>query len=258
MNRIHTLFQKKQKDILSIYFTAGHPTVNSVVPIIKELEKQGVDLIEVGMPYSDPMADGPVIQQSSQIALKNGMSLKKLIADLAEIRKTCNIPLIFMGYLNTVMQYGVENFCKDISKIGIDGVILPDMPLEVYEEEYQSIFKKYGIIPVFLISPNTTNERIHKTVSLSNGFIYAVSSASITGAKQGFSAENEAYFKRLNELKLPLPILIGFGISNNTTFSQVCKYLSGGIIGSAFVKTIENTEKPEDKIAGFVKMITKG
>jgi tryptophan synthase alpha chain len=258
MNRIHTLFSTKQKDILSIYFTAGHPTADSVVPVIKELEKQGVDLIEVGMPYSDPMADGPVIQQSSQKAIENGMTLKKLIADLADIRTHCQIPLLFMGYLNTVMQYGIEKFCKDIAAIGIDGVILPDLPLDLYEETWQSTFEKYGIVPVFLISPNTTEARIRKTEKLSKGFIYAVSSASTTGAKQGFNVDNESYFKRLYDMKLSVPVLIGFGISNHTTFKQVCKYQAGGIIGSAFVKAIENTEKPEEKIADFVKMITVG
>ena len=252
MNRINTLFKSKQKDILSIYFTAGHPTSNSVVTIINELENQGVDLIEIGMPYSDPMADGPVIQKSSQIALKNGMSLKKLITDLGNIRNHCKIPLILMGYLNTVLQYGIENFCRDISDIGIDGVILPDMPIEVYEEEYKSIFEKYNVIPVFLISPNTTEERIHKTEALSKGFIYAVSSASTTGAKQGFNPENEAYFKRIHDMNLSVPVLIGFGISNKKTFNQVCKYQAGGIIGSAFVKAIESNKNIENAIHDFI------
>ncbi|MDA3894420.1 MAG: tryptophan synthase subunit alpha [Salinivirgaceae bacterium] len=255
MNRINKLFQEKQNNILSIYFTAGHPTSESVVPIITELEKQGANLIEIGMPFSDPMADGPVIQQSSQVALANGMSLKKLIGDLSEIRQSVKIPLILMGYLNTVMQYGVEKFCKDIAEIGIDGVILPDMHLEVYEEEYQSIFEKYGILPVFLISPNTTEDRIRKTESLSKGFIYAVSSSSTTGAKVGFSDENEAYFKRIHDMNLSIPTLIGFGISNKTTFTQVCKYQSGGIIGSAFIKAVDGSEKPEEKIADFIKTI---
>lgn len=258
MNRINKLFEEKQNNILSIYFTAGHPTLDSVVPIISELEKQGCDLIEIGMPFSDPMADGPVIQQSSQKALENGMTLKKLINDLANIRKTVNMPLILMGYLNTVMQYGVENFCQDASEIGIDGVILPDMPLEIYEEQYQDIFEKHELTPIFLISPNTTEERIRKTESLSKGFIYAVSTSSTTGAKQGFSDENEAYFKRIHDMNLKVPVLIGFGISNNKTFTQVCKYQNGGIIGSAFVKAVDGTDKPENRIADFVKAITKG
>lgn len=255
MNRINALFQNKKKDILSIYFTAGHPTPDSVVNIITELENQGVDLIEIGMPFSDPMADGPVIQKSSQTALQNGMTLKKLISDLESIRTQCKIPLILMGYLNTVLQYGVENFCKSISEIGIDGVILPDMPLEIYEEEYQHIFEKYKVIPIFLISPNTTEERIRKTEQFSKGFIYAVSSASTTGSKQGFSDENEAYFKRIHDMKLSAPVLIGFGISNKKTFNQVCKYQAGGIIGSAFVNSMEGKLNPEKEIAGFIQKL---
>lgn len=253
MNNIQTLFQNKQKNILSIYFTAGHPTLESVVPIITELENQGVDMIEIGIPFSDPLADGPVIQLSSQKALANGMTLKKLIADLKDIRNNCKIPLLLMGYFNTVLQYGVEKFCKDISTIGIDGVILPDMPLEVYEEQYKSLFEKYDINAVFLISPNTSESRIRKTESLSKGFIYAVSTASTTGAKTGFSKENEAYFKRLQDMNLSVPVVVGFGISNITTFKQVCKYNSGGIIGSAFVKAIENTKDIKKTIGSFIK-----
>jgi len=252
MNRIQKLFEKKQKDILSIYFTAGHPTLDSVVPIIKELEQQGVDLIEIGMPFSDPLADGTVIQQSSQKALANGMSLKKLISDLNNIREDCQIPLILMGYFNTVLKYGIDNFCRDISNIGIDGVILPDMPLEVYEKEYKTIFEENNISVIFLISPNTPDVRIKKTESLSNGFIYAVSTASTTGATKGFNKDNEQYFERLNNMKLSIPILIGFGISGKETFQQVCKYNAGGIIGSAFVKVLDNSNDIKQAIKGFI------
>jgi tryptophan synthase alpha chain len=254
-NRIHRLFENKKNNILSIYFTAGHPTLNSTESIIKTLEQQGVDLIEVGIPFSDPLADGPVIQQSSQKALQNGMSLKRLILDLQNIRETSDIPLIFMGYFNTVLQYGVENFCRDISNIGIDGVILPDMPLEVYEQEYKSIFEQYDISVVFLVSPNTSEERIKKTESLSNGFIYAVSTASTTGATSGFDSTNEAYFKRLRDMNLSVPILIGFGISDKKTFNQVCKYTSGGIIGSAFVKALDKSNNINDTIKTFISDI---
>lgn len=256
MNNIQTLFNNKKKDILSIYFTAGHPTMDSVVPIITELEKQGVNMIEIGFPFSDPLADGPVIQLSSLKALSNGMTLKKLITQLKDIRKQCSIPLLLMGYFNTVLQYGVEQFCKDISAIGIDGVILPDMPLEVYEEQYKSIFEEYDVNPVFLISPNTTVERIKKTESLSKGFIYAVSTASTTGAKVGFSDDNEKYFKRLQDMNLAVPLVVGFGISNKTTFNQVCKFASGGIIGSAFVKAIENSADIKGSIKEFIKEFT--
>ena len=257
MNNIQSLFKTKNNNILSIYFTAGHPTLDSVVPIITELEKQGVNMIEIGFPFSDPLADGPVIQLSSQKALANGMTLKKLINQLKDIRKQCTIPLLLMGYFNTVLQYGVEQFCKDVSAIGIDGVILPDMPLEVYEEQYQAIFEKYDVNPVFLISPNTTVERIKKTESLSKGFIYAVSTASTTGSKKaGFSDENEEYFKRLQDMNLSVPLVVGFGISNKTTFNQVCKYAAGGIIGSPFVKAIENSTDIKKTIKTFIKEFT--
>lgn len=257
MNHIQTLFQNKQKNILSIYFTAGHPAIDSVIPIITELENQGVDMIEIGIPFSDPLADGPVIQLSSQKALANGMTLKKLIASLQDIRTQCKIPLLLMGYFNTVLQYGVEQFCKDISAIGIDGVILPDMPLEIYEEQYKSLFEKYDVNPVFLISPNTSESRIRKTESLSKGFIYAVSTASTTGTKVGFSEENEVYFKRLQDMNLSVPIIVGFGISNSKTFNQVCKYASGGIIGSAFVKAIENTKDIKKSVESFIKQFVE-
>jgi len=251
MNRIQTLFKNKQKNILSIYFTAGHPTVKSVVPIIKELENSGADMVEIGIPFSDPLADGEVIQQSSQTALSNGITLNKLIQSLKGIRGQITIPLLLMGYLNTVLQYGIEKFCKDIAECGIDGVILPDMPLEVYEDEYQYLFDKYKITPVFLISPNSSELRICKTEKLSKGFIYAVSSASTTGTKKGFSSENEVYFKKIHDMELSVPVLIGFGISNKEAFEQVCSYAQGGIIGSAFVKAIDNNNF-EEAIPKFI------
>jgi len=255
MNRINQLFKNKKNNILSIYFTAGYPNLNSIVPIIENLEKQGVDLIEIGIPFSDPLADGTVIQQSSSKALENGTTLKKIISELKNIRKTINIPLIFMGYFNTVLSYGVENFCKDISAIGINGVILPDLPIEVYEEEYIDVFEKYNIIPVFLVSPNTPEARIKKTDELSKGFIYAVSTASTTGIQKGFDKENEEYFKRLHNMKLSSPIMIGFGISDSVSFNQVCKYTAGGIIGSAFVKSINNKNNIEKDIKTFIEKI---
>jgi tryptophan synthase alpha chain len=256
MNRINQLFEKKRNNILSIYFTAGYPDLNSTVAIIENTEKQGVDLIEIGIPFSDPLADGTVIQQSSSKALKNGTTLKKIISNLKDIRKTVNIPLIMMGYFNTVLRYGVESFCKDISTIGIDGVILPDLPIDVYEEEYFEIFDKYNIIPVFLVSPNTPEERIIKTENLSKGFIYAVSTASTTGMQNGFDNKSEAYFKKLKDMKLSIPIMIGFGISNKKTFGQVCKYAAGGIIGSAFVKAVTNNNNIEKDIEIFIKRFT--
>ncbi len=252
MNRIKKLFNEKHKNILSVYFTAGHPSPDSTLPIIKALEKNGVDMIEIGIPFSDPLADGPVIQQSSQKALQDGMTLKKLLADLKFVRKDVKVPLLLMGYFNTVLQYGVGPFCKAISEIGIDGVILPDMPLEVYLEEYRTVFKKYGVIPVFLITPGTSEERIRLTDSLSEGFIYMVSTASVTGAKKGFGKTQISYFKRIKEMNLSAPVIAGFGISNRKTFDQVSEYAAGGIIGSAFVGLLEMYGFSEKKIEDFI------
>jgi tryptophan synthase alpha chain len=255
MNRIQDLFNTNSQKILSVYFTAGHPEPESAVQIIAELEKQGVHLIEIGIPFSDPLADGPVIQQSSQKALENGMSLKKLLSELKDIRKQVKIPLLLMGYFNTVLQYGVDAFCKQIAEIGIDGVILPDMPLDVYEEAYQTTFDKQGIIPIFLITPGTSEERIRKTESLSKGFIYMVSSASTTGSKTGFDTESVAYFKRIADMQLKVPVITGFGISNKTTFNQATQYSSGAIIGSAFVKALEGKGSLKEKIDAFIKTL---
>lgn len=255
MNRINQLFQKKQEPILSIYFTAGYPELNTASTIITQLEKNGVDMIEIGIPFSDPLADGPVIQQSSQKALENGMTLKKLVAELKGIRQSVKIPLLLMGYFNTVLRYGVEQFCKDAQAIGIDGVILPDMPLDVYEELYQELFDKYGIIPVFLITPGTSEERIKKTDALSKGFIYMVSSASTTGTKEGFGEENLSYFKRIKDMSLSTPVVTGFGISNKTTFSQASQFSRGGIVGSAFIKALKENGTKFEFIGDFIQMI---
>jgi len=252
MNRINKLFQEKKEKVLSIYFTAGHPAPETAVKVIQLLEKNGVDMIEIGIPFSDPLADGPVIQKSSQFSLEHGMSLKKLLTEIEDIRKTVSIPLLLMGYFNTIMSYGIEAFCKKINQIGIDGVILPDLPLDVYKEEYQSLFKQYGIIPVFLITPSTPNERIMETNALSEGFIYMVSTSSTTGAKDGFTNESMAYFKRINEMNLKVPVLTGFGISNKFTFEQACSNSAGAIIGSAFVKAVDGEGSLENKIAKFI------
>ncbi len=257
MNRITELFNKKKRNVLSFYFTAGHPEPDSTLSILKSLEKNGADMVEIGMPFSDPLADGPVIQQSSQIALKNGMTIKKLLAALESVREEVTIPLLCMGYFNTVLQFGMENFCKTISQIGIDGVILPDLPLEVYSEKYQAIFERYGIIPVFLITPGTSDERIRQTEKYSKGFIYMVSSASVTGAKKGFGNEQLAYFKRIKEMNLSVPVMAGFGISDKFTFNQVSDYAAGGIIGSAFVSHLQKEGASENSIGEFIKRIVK-
>jgi tryptophan synthase alpha chain len=255
MNRINALFEKKKNNILSVYFTAGHPTLTSTVEIIQNLEKNGVDLIEIGMPFSDPVADGTVIQQSSQKALDNGMNLNLLFEQLTEIRKHVSIPLILMGYLNPVYQFGVEKFCKKCSEIGIDGTILPDLPLEVYEKQYKQIFEKYDVKNVFLITPQTSAERIKKIDQLSDSFIYMVSSSSTTGAKASIEDDQLNYFKRIHDLELSNPRIIGFGISNNKTFDRACKYANGAIIGSAFVNTLESSSNIPSDIPQFIKSI---
>ncbi len=252
MNRINQKLAENKK-LLSIYFTAGYPNLNDTVSIIQDLEKNGVDMIEIGLPFSDPLADGPTIQESSTAALKNGMTTETLFNQLKDIRKTVEIPLIIMGYFNPMLQYGVEAFCKKCEELGIDGLIIPDLPVDVYHEEYQAIFEKYGLINVFLITPQTSDERIRYIDSISNGFIYMVSSASTTGAKTGFGDEQTQYFERIAKMDLKNPQVIGFGISNNETFNAATKYAKGAIIGSAFVKHL--TTNGNKQIDQFVKSI---
>ncbi|MDZ7613225.1 MAG: tryptophan synthase subunit alpha [Flavobacteriaceae bacterium] len=249
MNRINQKLTEDKK-LLSIYFTAGFPALEDTVPIIKKLEKCGVDMIEIGLPFSDPLADGPVIQQSSTQALKNGMTSAKLFEQLNGIRSEVKIPLIIMGYFNPILQYGVEAFCKKCSEIGIDGLIIPDLPVDVFHEKYRSIFEKQNLINVFLITPQTTDERIRYIDTISKGFIYMVSSASTTGAKKSFGDQQEDYFKRIASMRLSSEQIVGFGISNKETYLQVTKYAKGGIIGSAFVNFL--SEHPVEEIDKFI------
>ena len=251
-NRITSLLNKKKQNILSIYFTAGYPALNDTASIITELEKCGVDLIEIGIPFSDPVADGPVIQRSSEIALRNGMSIQLLFEQLKEIRNHVSVPLILMGYINPVMQYGIEDFCFKCRETGIDGTIIPDMPLEVYEEEYKEAFEKNSLSNIFLITPQTIDERIRKIDSLSNGFIYMVSSSSTTGAKGTVDEEQIAYFSRIQNLNLRSPRLIGFGISDKATFERASAYANGAIIGSAFISAMKGLEPVKSKINLFM------
>jgi tryptophan synthase alpha chain len=252
MNRISQKLQERKK-ILSIYFSAGYPNLNETVQIIQDLEQNGVDMIEIGLPFSDPLADGPTIQESSTQALHNGMSTDVLFNQLKDIRETVSIPLIIMGYFNPMLQYGVENFCKKCSEIGIDGLIIPDLPVDVYADQYKATFEQYGLINVFLITPQTTDARIHFIDSVSDGFIYMVSSASVTGSQTGFGEEQEAYFKRIADMKLKNPQVIGFGINNKETFTQATQYAKGAIIGSAFIQFL--TKFGVSKISEFVKSI---
>ena len=252
-NRITALFERKDKNILSIYFTAGYPKLNDTYSIIAELENSGADLIEIGMPFSDPVADGPVIQHSSEIALKNGMTVHLLLEQLKDIRKSISLPLILMGYLNPVMQYGIVDFCKKCKEIGIDGTIIPDLPLEIYEEEYKEIFEENSLSNIFLVTPQTSDERIRKIDSLSTGFIYLVSSSSTTGVKGSVNQVQISYFDRICKMNLASKLLIGFGISDKDSFEKASGFANGAIIGSAFVKTLAGGDALKSKVKTFVK-----
>ena len=252
MNRINQKL-KEDKKLLSIYFTAGYPNINDTATIIENLEKSGVDMIEIGLPFSDPLADGPTIQASSTQALKNGMTTDLLFKQLKDIRKSVSIPLIIMGYFNPMLQYGVEAFCKKCQDVGVDGLIIPDLPVDVYHSNYKATFEKYGLINVLLITPQTSDERIRYIDSVSNGFIYMVSSASVTGSQSGFGNAQTDYFKRIANMNLNNPQIVGFGISNNETFTQATTHAKGAIIGSAFIKHIRHNGI--NTIGDFTKQI---
>ena len=244
MKRIKHLFQRKQNGILNVYCTAGYPQLESTLGVMQCLQANGADLIELGMPYSDPLADGPVIQASGTKALQNGMTISKLFDQLKDFRKEITIPVILMGYLNPLLQYGFEKFCSKAAEVGIDGLIIPDIPIYEYENEYKEIIQKYNLDFIFLVTPETSEERIKKLDELSSGFLYAVSSSSITGSDKDFSTVEE-YLKRLKEMNLQNPVLVGFGIKDKTTFQAACKYANGAIIGSAYIKAIENSNMEE-------------
>lgn len=254
-NRLDRLFQQKQENILSIYYTAGFPGVDDTVPIAEYLQEAGADIIEIGMPFSDPLADGPTIQQSSLKALNHGMTIKLLFEQIRDIRQKVEIPIILMGYLNPAMQYGLERFCEDCQRAGVDALILPDLPMQEYLDEYKELFESYGLYNIFLISPQTSEDRIRLIDENSHGFIYMVSSASITGAKSGITDEQVAYFQRVEKMKLQHPTLIGFGISNHEAFTKACAYSSGAIIGSAFIKVLDKSEDLQKDITQYIASV---
>ena len=256
MNRINMLFDRKKENIFSVYFTAGFPQLDDTVPTLKALQANAVDLVEIGVPFSDPMADGIVIQNSSQQALKNGMSIRKLFSQLTDIRDHIHIPLVMMGYLNPIMQFGFEEFCAECSRVGVDGMIIPDLPMADYLEEYKEIAENYGLEFIFLITPETSNERIRLIDSHTNAFIYMVSSAAVTGTQSSFDTKVD-YFNRINAMNLKNPRLIGFGISNKSTVDMVNKYSSGAIIGSAFIKALETTNDIDKGVELLLKKLSE-
>ena len=255
MNRIDQLFNNKQKDILNIYFTAGYPNLEDTTVVIHNLVDNGVDLIEVGMPYSDPLADGPTIQQSGQKAIANGMNLPLLFQQITEVRKTTDVPIVLMGYFNQVMQYGEAAFFDRCVEAGIDGLILPDLPIYEFETFYKLMLEDRGLKISFLITPQTSEARIRKIDELSTGFVYMVSDASITGSKRGISEHQIAYFERINAMNLTAKRLIGFGISDHSSFSTACQYANGAIIGSAYIRALSSGEDIKSSTHHFIQSI---
>lgn len=239
MKRISKLFSEKKKNILSIYCTAGYPQLNSTIEVMKALQECGADMIELGMPYSDPLADGPVIQQSSNVAIANGMTVSTLFSQLTNFREHIHIPVLLMGYMNPVLQYGFEKFCTDAAAAGIDGLILPDLPVYEFEMQYGTIIKKYGLDFIFLVTPETPEERVKSLDNAGSGFIYAVSSSATTGNTNAIELQ-EKYFIRLKNMGLKNPVMVGFGIRNRATFETACKHAHGAIIGSAYVSALKN------------------
>ena len=252
MNRINQTLNQDKK-LLSIYFTAGFPQLEDTVPILEQLQEADVDMIELGLPFSDPLADGPTIQESSTQALRNGMTTDKLFTQLEGIRDRIHVPMIVMGYFNPMMQYGVERFCKRCQEVGIDGLIIPDLPADVYHTQYQSLFQQYGLLNMFLITPQTPDERIRYIDQVSEGFIYMVSSAATTGAQGSFGDTQQHYFQRIADMKLQSKLLVGFGISNAETYKTAVAHSQGAIIGSAFIKHLE--ANGNQSVQEFVKTI---
>ena len=254
MGRLQTIFQRTDRKVLNIYVTAGYPRLDDTVPLIRALEQAGADLVELGMPYSDPLADGPVIQQSSAVALANGMTISKLLNQLQELRPKTQLPVVLMGYMNPIIQYGFERFCEEAAGCGVDGLILPDLPEYEFETHYGPILSKHGLDFIFLITPETSEERVRKLDALSSGFLYAVSSSSTTGSEKNMS-EVDSYLQRLHSMQLRNPILVGFGIRNKEDFERVSRQAAGGIIGSAFVKALDQSPDPVAAATAFVSSI---
>ncbi len=259
MNRIERLFAQKPHNVLSIYCTAGFPHLDDTISVLQALEHSGADIVEIGIPFSDPVADGQTIQQSGGVALHNGMTLDILFQQLRGVRDSSHanvqIPLVLMGYINPILQFGVRKFCQCCAEVGVDGVIVPDLPVELYEREYLSAFQEYGVCNILLVTPQTSDERIKRIDTVSKGFLYAVSSAGTTGNVLSMDAEREAYFTRLAALKLQNPVMIGFGIADKTSFDDACRFANGAIIGSAFIKAIGKSQNLPSDIRHFISSI---
>ncbi len=256
MNRIEVLFARQPAGNLNVYFTAGFPGVGDTRRVLSALQEAGADLVEIGMPYSDPVADGETIQLSNQQALENGMTVRLLLEQLAGMRNDgITMPVLLMGYVNPVIQFGVERFCQKCAEVGVDGLILPDMPMDVYLNEYKAIFEKYGLLNIFLVTPQTSEARIRQIDEVSSGFIYTVSSASVTGSQTGVSDNMEAYFDRVDAMQLRNPRLIGFGIKDNATFEKACRYAQGAIIGSAFIRVLQESQDITTDVHDFIRSV---
>jgi tryptophan synthase alpha chain len=255
MNRLDQLFAAKKNKVLNIYCTAGYPQLNSTVEVLHALQNNGADLIEIGMPYSDPLADGEVIQASSAVALQNGMTIEVLFQQLQNVRTGIQLPIILMGYMNPILQFGIEKFCTKAKEVGVDGVILPDLPMYEFETIYKPLFDANDLKFIFLVTPETGEERIRKIDSLCSGFLYAVSSSSTTGKNKAIEGQ-EDYFKKLQQMNLKNPVLVGFGIKDKATFASACKYTNGAIIGSAYIKALENTADINQITKEFLNSIT--
>ena len=254
MSLIQELFNKKNNMVLNVYCTAGFPHLNSTMEVLRALQECGADMVEIGMPYSDPLADGPVIQESSQKAIQNGMNIPELFSQLKTLRAELNFPVILMGYMNPVLQYGFEKFCREAAELGIDGLIIPDLPWQEFESEYDAVLKKFGLDFIFLVTPETSPERVKILDRLSNGFLYAVSSSSTTGSNSGMTGIKD-YLERLHQVPLKNPILVGFGIQDKTGFDEACRYANGGIIGTAYIKAIGQSADLKADTARFLSRI---
>lgn len=252
-NRLIELFERKKEQLLAIYFTAGFPKLDDTSVICEALQQAGADIIEIGMPFSDPLADGPTIQLSNQIALSNGMSLKLLLQQLESIKAVINTPIVLMGYLNPIIQFGVERFLAECAEVGVSGLIIPDLPIREYQKYYKKYFDDFNLCPIFLVTPETPAQRLHLIDSVSKGFVYAVSSAAVTGGSLRFDRQRQDYFEKLQSSGLSNPVLIGFGIADKEGFNLACRYVNGAIIGSAFIKALQQGKDLKDAVSGFVK-----